>query len=85
MRRFIFTMNDASIIKKIKEGTIRDLLELDDRSLVQRLYLRVLARVPSEAEAEICLQHFADAADRNTAFDDLIWSLINTREFNTNH
>ena len=34
---------------------------------------------------KIGLKHLGGADERETAFDDLVWALINTREFITNH
>ncbi len=85
LRQFIFLANDQSIMKKISKGSIRELLSFGDRRLVTQLYLRILGRKPDAAEAEITTSHLSDAESRETSFDDLVWALINTREFITNH
>lgn len=85
LRQFIFLANDQSIMKKIKEGSIRELLSFGDRKLVTQLYLRILGRKPNAAEAQFMTGHLSDAEIRETSFDDLVWALINTREFITNH
>lgn len=85
LRQFLFLVNDESIHKKIKQGSIQNLRSLENRPLVEQLYLRMLGRLPNEVEIQIGRQHFDDAKDRQTAFDDLVWALINTREFITNH
>ncbi len=85
LRQFIFTINDESISEKISDGSIREFLELENEPLLKQLYLRILGRHPDHSEIKIGLQHFAESKHRETAFDDLVWGLINTREFITNH
>ena len=85
LRQFIFLANDQSIMKKIREGSIRELLSFGDRRLVTQLYLRILGRQPDAAEAEFSIIYLSDADSRDASFDDLVWALINTREFITNH
>ncbi len=85
LRQFIFLINDQSIIEKIKKGSIRELLSRDDRELLDQLYLRVLGRKPDAREVKVGIDHLSNAERREAAFDDLVWALINTREFITNH
>jgi hypothetical protein len=53
----------------------------DDREALSELYLRVLSRMPTDAELAICQEHIAAAADRTQAFEDILWSLLNSSEF----
>ncbi|MGI8980303.1 MAG: DUF1549 domain-containing protein [Pirellulaceae bacterium] len=53
----------------------------DDQSLVTEIYLRVLAREPSSKEMQTCLAYVKKVDNRNEAFEDLQWSLINSTEF----
>jgi hypothetical protein len=53
----------------------------DDRDLVVELYLRVLARKPSSKELRTCLAYRRDVKDRAEAFEDILWSLVNSTEF----
>ncbi|MFG0335233.1 MAG: hypothetical protein ACF8TS_17890, partial [Maioricimonas sp. JB049] len=55
----------------------------DDRDAVTELYLLVLAREPSERELTICREHIADVDNRSEAYEDLMWSLLNSSEFIT--
>ena len=44
------------------------------------------ARSPSgPQELEIGLKHLATGSSRDVAFDDLVWAILNSREFITNH
>jgi hypothetical protein len=53
----------------------------DDSALVQELYLRVLGREATSSELATCLQYRKQASDRPAAFEDILWSLLNTAEF----
>ena len=85
LRQFIFLINDQSIMKKMKSGSIRDLLSFGDKRLVDQLYLRVLGRKPDATESATGVKHLSEAERREAAFDDLVWALVNAREFITNH
>ncbi len=53
----------------------------DNEDVVVELYLRCLARQPSEAELTHCLQYVKSTGDRDEAFEDMLWALINSTEF----
>ncbi len=59
------------------------LREPTNRPAVKRLYLQVLSRDPTPEEMEIALEHVDSLSDRRVAFEDLLWSLINSTEFLT--
>ena len=70
------------------EGHVQDGLrtlvaQKDDRKALVRLFRLALARKPGEKEVEIGLGHLADMQDRGQAFEDILWSLVNTAEFTT--
>ena len=53
----------------------------DNREAVQQLYLAVLARDPSAQELDICLKYISEVKPRAEAYEDLMWSLLNSSEF----
>ena len=53
----------------------------DDRDALSELYLLVLAREPSKHEVEICTDYLKEVGQRNEAYEDLMWSLLNSSEF----
>jgi hypothetical protein len=53
--------------------------------IVDELYLATLSRPPRPDESASAVAYVAAAADRSTAVQDLLWTLINTREFMFNH
>lgn len=48
-------------------------------------YLRTLSRYPSERELNRSLAHVNDAADPVNGLGDVLWALLNTKEFIVNH
>ena len=53
----------------------------DNRDALRELYLLVLAREPSSEEMKICSEYIAEVKDRPEAFEDMMWSLLNSSEF----
>ena len=53
----------------------------DDGQVIEELYLAALSRPPSEEELQIQKQHVAQAASRLDGMRDVLWSLLNVREF----
>ena len=52
---------------------------------IRALYLRVLARTPTEAELGRCRSFLSEVSNRGEAFEDILWALVNTVEFLHNH
>ena len=55
----------------------------DNEDAVAELYLLVLGRQASEREGQIALAYINDLGNRDEAFEDLLWSLLNSTEFLT--
>ena len=53
----------------------------NDEAAIVELYLRCLAREPTDKELKTCLAYRKEVTSRNEAFEDLLWSLINSTEF----
>jgi hypothetical protein len=53
----------------------------DDDAMVEELYLRCLAREPREEEFATCREHVKGVGQRAEAFEDILWSLVNSTEF----
>jgi hypothetical protein len=90
----IYTQNDKEVLAAIdrKNGWLQEIKpQLADGSpampgaLVREAYLRTVSREPSVAEIERCAAHVAEVGDRVEGFQELLWSLLNSREFLTNH
>lgn len=57
----------------------------NDGDALKELYLLVHAREPSEKELTICREHIAAVGNRAEAYEDILWSLLNSTEFQTKH
>jgi hypothetical protein len=79
-------MNSSQISSLIKADSSTQLGRLvrEEQSnveVVMQLYLRTLARQPSELELRKCLEYVEEVGDREEAFEDVQWSLVNSAEF----
>lgn len=54
-------------------------------AIVDAIYLRVYSRKPSIAELSFWLDELRDPQDRRPVLEDMIWSLLASQEFLTNH
>lgn len=82
----LFLMNSPQVNALIRADgrtrlaqLLRDFPQNDDA--VSELYLLVLSREPSDTERRICLDYIATVAQRGEAFEDLMWTLLNSSEF----
>ena len=66
-------------------GSADAFAKLTDAELTERLWLAAFARLPSEAERKKVSDHLKKAAGRPDAVRDLVWAVINTREFLLQH
>ena len=57
----------------------------DTNPLTALLYLTFFSRLPSDAERQLAVKHFAANTNRQQAVEDYAWSLLNTVEFVFNH
>ena len=83
-------LNSPEIMAKIqhRDGTARRLAnsELTDDELIDELYLTTLSRFPNEEERNLMREAFSDSgSERNEAVEDVLWALLNTKEFIFNH
>jgi hypothetical protein len=92
MYQAMFLINNDQILKQIdatagSETVLARLLndESDNRVVVDVLYARVLAREPTSRERDIVLKHVETLNNRQRAFEDILWSLLNSAEFTTRH
>jgi hypothetical protein len=83
----LFLMTEPALLAKIKAGRLRRLLDdgLCDAEVVEELFLGALSRFPDDAELRSVLDHLHGRPDREAALADVLWALINTREFVLNH
>jgi hypothetical protein len=85
----IYLRNDQEVQKILarKDGWLKQIGNPDPKdaeSLVGQAYLRTLGRRPTESELTIACQFLKDAPDMAAGMRDLLWALLNTKEFIVN-
>jgi hypothetical protein len=59
------------------------LVQMDSREAVEELFLTSLCRHPSQREREVAVEMLRSAPDKRIALEDLLWALLNSKEFMT--
>ena len=59
--------------------------EKDDAAVLEGIFLRTLARRPREDERAAVTKLLAEGEKRHDVFSDLMWALLNSKEFAFNH
>ncbi len=83
-------LNSSEVQGKLSAGGGRAALLAGqkDRSRedkVREIYLRVYSREPQADEMAVALAHLEKSKDEKLAFEDILWALVNTKEFLFNH
>ena len=82
-------MNGKSLNARLaaKEGRVAQLFaaKTPDLKIVEDLYLAALSRLPDEDETMESLMLLARAKEEQKAAEDLLWALLNSKEFLFNH
>lgn len=68
----------------VLEAWLKDAL-LTDEEIVRRLFLSALVREPDERELALALAPLRAGGARRQAFEDVLWALLNSKEFLYNH
>jgi hypothetical protein len=66
------------------QGVASELVKDKESSVdakANRLYLRGFARKPTEQELELIRQHLARTENQQQAWEDILWAMINAKEF----
>jgi hypothetical protein len=82
----LLLMNNPAIASRVQargDTLLGRLLKQHDRDedALNVLFLRVLARKPTERELEKCQKYVAKVGKRPEAYEDLLWALLNSTEF----
>jgi hypothetical protein len=85
----LYRMTDPALLAKMnsQNGRLQKLLKSDktDEQIFEELFLATLTRLPTELEKNRFAEYRTKKTDRQAAFTDTVWALINTREFILNH
>ena len=87
--QLLHLMNNSGINARIasKDGRVSKLIESKRTNLqvVQELYLATFSRYPTSAELKLRVATLDKSKDRKQAAEDLLWALVNSKEFIFNH
>jgi hypothetical protein len=82
-------MNSPEIMEKIRsrDGLAARLAAESNEpaAIVEELFLTTLARYPTQVERQAALEIFAETTNRRESAEDVLWTLLNTKEFLYNH
>jgi hypothetical protein len=86
----LYTMADQSIVSRLTQAQQKRLQPLlsgkmTDDEVLDELCLATVTRLPTEKERAALHRHLAARNNRQAAFTDVLWVLINTEEFKLNH
>ncbi len=76
-----------NVHQALSSGLVDRLLAKDagPGEIISQLFLRCLSRSPSAAELDAMLELVGDEAKSKQPYQDILWALINSTEFMTNH
>jgi len=82
-------MNNLQINNKIKATGNNMLARVlanysEDDEALRMVYLRTLARRPTDREMARLREHIRTVGNRAEAFEDILWALINSTEYQMN-
>jgi hypothetical protein len=89
MKQILYLLNSTQITDKIKNS--KKLKALSDKlttkeKLIEEIYLLVINRFPTKTEINTVLTYYTEnKKDNYQPTCDLVWALINTKEFLFNH
>ncbi|HEX4591738.1 MAG TPA: DUF1549 domain-containing protein, partial [Gemmataceae bacterium] len=84
----LMLMNNRDINRAVQvrgSNTLGDILKRypEDKEAVRVLYYKALARRPSDRELSKAVAYVHKSGKRDEAYEDLLWALINSTEFQT--
>ena len=78
-------INSSYIHKKLRsaDGVLNRLMKakINNRKLINELYLTTLSRFPTDTEFETAKAYLAESPKRRPGSEDILWALISSREF----
>ena len=58
---------------------------LDQRMLIEQVWLRSVSRMPTAQESERALRHLGTVETVSEGVRDLMWAMMNSKEYLLNH
>lgn len=78
-------LNGSTINDKLRAGIAIELPARNNREVIESLYLRAFSRHPSPGEYDAWSIMLPAREGRQEAVADLLWTVLNSREFSANH
>ena len=83
-------LNSNDVQQKVGAGSGRAASLADDKKhtpeqKIDQVYMEFYSRHPAPEEAALSLAHIAKTKNDHAAYEDILWALINTKEFLFNH
>ncbi len=89
MSQALHLMNGGTISDRITNpnGTVARILKssLKADEALEELYLSTLSRKPSDKEKHVAIKYIEGCATQKEGFEDMMWAIVNSREFIFNH
>jgi hypothetical protein len=88
LNQALYLMTDGEVVDRmsVAAGRLKELkINQDDAAVIEELYLATLSRPPTATEKNEALQYRAECESRETWLEDVLWSLVNVREFVFKH
>jgi hypothetical protein len=85
----LYLTNHPAVQQKIASprGRIAQIIKdiSDEGKRIEELYLWTLSRLPADEERQTCVKYVKDSWSPQRGLEDVLWSLLNTKEFLLNH
>ena len=83
-------LNSGDVQQKVGAGSGRAAAMADDKQhtpaqKIDEIYMEFYSRHPAPEETALSLAHIAKTKNDRAAYEDIVWALINTKEFLFNH
>ena len=89
----IFTQNDPLLRMRLADSGW--VIEIEDaeaegerpdvRTLIEQVWLRTVGRLPTDSDRERAVKHLAETPSVAEGIRDLLWAMMNSKEFLLNH
>ena len=80
-------INSSEIQSKLKQGRAAQLAaaKVTPEENIRTIYLAAFARHPTEREMRTAIEYLQSKKNQQEAYEDILWAVINTKEFLFNH
>lgn len=89
LSQVLYLLNSDELQRKVsnKTGIAAELAKSGKKSVevVEELYLRTFSRLPNATESQDAVTLLENSTDRQPITEDLLWTLLNSKEFLFNH